>query len=550
MKKKSLLTIIVIFLFGGFMVQGQVLESDSLALVDFYNSTDGPNWKAANHKWLTDSVKNWAGIGLNATGDRVIEINTEALNKASNPTEDSVNTFNGTLPASIGNLTELTKLILQGNESAQIYIDIHGGIPTEFYNLTKLEVVQFKYTRLTEWPDRDSIYKLKSLIELNTQATKFGGSLPDSLFTLPNIQKLYLHQGNFTGDMPTTLTKATKLKRLYLFGGSTLTKLPYVDIADKGAAKIELNDNYFTFAEIKPYADSSAKYASFQKNTRQFKGPTVEVSAYEGSQYKFSEKILDGTAYKWYKDTIVSANLLVEDSTYTIATLAAINQGLYICEVKDSAIKNVDNVGTVYPFSIESRYKLTVNPPPAPTLVSAATNTTGTEILVTFSKAMVNPANFVSDFSLKVNGANANIKKISLDATDSKVFVIEPTTAIVNGDVILLSYDGTDVTAEDNGVLAAITDQAVTNNVAVSSIHDATFTDIKIYPNPFTDVINVSSESIIESVEISDISGKLLIQQSAADNSVSIPVSNLKQGSYFITIRNSKKLSIQKLIKY
>lgn len=545
MKKKSLLTIVAIFLLGGFMLQGQVLESDSLALVDFYNSTDGPNWKATGHNWLTGTVDTWAGIGL--TGNRVTSINTDAINKAANATEDSVNTFNGTLPASLGNLTELIEMKIQGHESNKIYIDIHGVIPAELWELPKLEKLQFKFTKL-EWEDRDSIYKLKTLTEFNTQATQFGGSLPDSLFTLPNIQKLYLHECNYTGDVPTTLTKATNLTRLYL-KGSKLTKLPYVEITNKAAAKLEFNDNYFTFAEIKPYADSSAKYGGFNKNTRQFKGPTEEVSGYEGTEYKFSEKIPDATDYKWYKDTIVSGNLLIEDSTYTIATLAAINQGLYICEMEDSLIKNIDGSGIVTAFRIESHYNLTVNPPPAPTIISAATNTSGTEILVTFSKEMVNPAAFASDFSVKVNGSSANIKKISLDASDSKVFVIEPNTDFVAGDVILLSYTGTNVTAIDNGVLEEITDQSVTNNVATSGISNTEIV-FSIYPNPFADEINIKSSDELKSVKILDITGKTVyIQDNLTGTSYTAPLQDLRKGIYFLSIESTGSTSIQKISK-
>jgi len=50
------------------ITQAQVNVQDSLALVDLYNSTDGPNWYN-NSGWLTGPIENWFGIGLN--GDRV-----------------------------------------------------------------------------------------------------------------------------------------------------------------------------------------------------------------------------------------------------------------------------------------------------------------------------------------------------------------------------------------------------------------------------------------------------------------------------------------------
>ena len=547
MKKKSLLIIAAIFLYGGFLLNGQVLQSDSLALVDFYNSTNGPQWKAVGHNWLTGNVSTWAGIGV--TGNRVTSINLDGLN-ALVGAGDTVNNFDGTLNASLEDLTELNTLMINGNENAKIYIDIHGAIPAEIWNLTKLVKLQFKYTRLTEWTNRNDIYKLSSLEEFNTQATQFGGSLPDSLFTIPTIKKLYLHSCNYTGDVPATLTKATNLTRLYLWGGSKLTNLPYVDIKNKGAAKLELDDNYFTFAEIKAYADSSAKYADFSKNTRQFKQDTVDVSGFEGAEFKFSEKIPDGTYYKWYKDTILAGNLVSSDSTYVIATLSPVNQGLYICEVEDTAVKNVNSSATVTPFRILSLYQLAVNPPPAPTLVSAETDGTGAQIILTFSKAMNNPAAFASDFTIKVNSGNASIKKLSLDATDSKVFVIDLNSAVAMGDVILLSYEGTDVTAEDNGVLASITDQAVTNNVIKSAVDNTTITAAAIYPNPFTDDIKITSSSELKSVRIMNITGKTVVQlNNLSGTTLSIPVQALKAGIYIISVESAESVSVQKITK-
>ena len=53
-------------------LKAQIDTNDSLALVDLYNSTDGPHW-IDNTGWLTNApVSQWYGINL--IGNRVSEI--------------------------------------------------------------------------------------------------------------------------------------------------------------------------------------------------------------------------------------------------------------------------------------------------------------------------------------------------------------------------------------------------------------------------------------------------------------------------------------------
>jgi hypothetical protein len=72
---------------------------DSLALVDLYNSTDGPNW-GYNNNWLTAvPISEWDGIYV--SHNRVVEIML------------ADNKLKGALPASLGNLVKLGYLDLQ-----------------------------------------------------------------------------------------------------------------------------------------------------------------------------------------------------------------------------------------------------------------------------------------------------------------------------------------------------------------------------------------------------------------------------------------------------
>ena len=68
---KKLLCLLLVFALGPIQTKAQVLESDSLALVALYNSTDGSNW-TNNTNWLTGNVDTWFGVTV--SGNRVTEL--------------------------------------------------------------------------------------------------------------------------------------------------------------------------------------------------------------------------------------------------------------------------------------------------------------------------------------------------------------------------------------------------------------------------------------------------------------------------------------------
>ena len=70
--------------------------------------------------------------------------------------------------------------------------------------------------------------------------------------------------------------------------------------------------------------------------------------------------------------------------------------------------------------------------------------------------------------------------------------------------------------------------------------------DVKIYPNPAKDFINITSKKEISSVEILDLSGKKISES----KDLKINVSNLKKGIYLLNIKfGNGKSKLQKLIK-
>ncbi|MCT2406656.1 T9SS type A sorting domain-containing protein [Chryseobacterium antibioticum] len=58
--------------------------------------------------------------------------------------------------------------------------------------------------------------------------------------------------------------------------------------------------------------------------------------------------------------------------------------------------------------------------------------------------------------------------------------------------------------------------------------------DIKAYPNPFTDVLNISKADLVKSVSVSDVSGRLV--KTIDTPSSALHLGDLKQGLYFVTL--------------
>ena len=97
-----------------------VQQREKDALVAFYNSLDGPNWRSRTG-WLSDRpLGRWRGVGTNS-GGCVTSI------------ELGGNDLSGTIPSEVGALSSLRVLDLSENNN------ITGALPPELGNLSNLE---------------------------------------------------------------------------------------------------------------------------------------------------------------------------------------------------------------------------------------------------------------------------------------------------------------------------------------------------------------------------------------------------------------------------
>ena len=181
--------------------QPAILEQDSLALVDLYNQCGGENW-FYNDYWLSGPVNEWDGI--TTEGNRVIGIWL------------SLNGLEGDLPESLGNLTALRWIHMEGNYGLT-------SIPQSIGNIDSLRTFWIGYTDVNSIPE--SIGELDYLRDfMITDLDLSQSGLPETIGNLSRLTMLGAHNAHLS-QLPETFGNMDSLKYLYL-GSNQLHFLP------------------------------------------------------------------------------------------------------------------------------------------------------------------------------------------------------------------------------------------------------------------------------------------------------------------------------------
>jgi Leucine-rich repeat (LRR) protein len=186
-------------------MQVQLPPSEYQALVDLYNSTDGPHWTTRT-AWLQPSAGSWFGVTVNG-------VQYDSLGNVTAPgyVEKVAlfrNQLRGTIPSSLGNLTRLQFLQLGVNF-------LHGVIPSSLGNLTQLQYLSLAANDLSG-AIPSSLGNLTNLHDLDLYNNLLSGEIPSSLGNLTNLQNLRLAGNPLTGVIPSSLGNLSNLQYLAL----------------------------------------------------------------------------------------------------------------------------------------------------------------------------------------------------------------------------------------------------------------------------------------------------------------------------------------------
>ncbi len=156
--------------------------------------------------WGTTAQKINTWKGITVTSGRVSSLNVR------DASDSQFFAFYGSIPAAIGNLTNLTQLHLGNSE-------LVGRIPAEIGNLTKLTLLYLS--------DND-----------------FAGSIPAELGNLKNLTSLYLAHNSLTGSIPAELGNLINLSSLLLDNNRLTGSIPAElgNLANLAVLNLSYND--------------------------------------------------------------------------------------------------------------------------------------------------------------------------------------------------------------------------------------------------------------------------------------------------------------------
>ena len=135
------------------------------------------------------------------------------------------NTFEGNIPASLGNATGLEQIELSNNSFT-------GKIPTSFGKLSNLTFLNLELNQLEaresrDWEFFNELRYCRSLNMLSLSGNQLHGHIPQFVGNLPpSLEELYLYGNSLTGQVPRSIRNLSALAKLWEFGHTPDRQVP------------------------------------------------------------------------------------------------------------------------------------------------------------------------------------------------------------------------------------------------------------------------------------------------------------------------------------
>ena len=199
----GLLVLVCVGLPAGAMTQ---TLTDREILEALYDATGGDGW-TNNTNWKDDNeaLGDWYGVTTDSSG-RVVTLNLAG------------NNLSGSLPAALGNLSNLQFLHLSANE-------LSGSIPAELGDLSNIRGLHL-YDNALSGSIPAELGGLSNLTDLNLYDNALSGSIPAELGNLRNLQILGLDDNELSGSISAALGNLRNLRKLYLNSNALSGSIP------------------------------------------------------------------------------------------------------------------------------------------------------------------------------------------------------------------------------------------------------------------------------------------------------------------------------------
>ncbi|GKV49158.1 hypothetical protein SLEP1_g55924 [Rubroshorea leprosula] len=216
----------------------------------------------------------------------------------------SNNQFSSPIPASIGNLRQLTRLDLSSN-------NLSGQIPSSLANLTQLTSLDLSNNQFSG-PIPASIGNLRQLTDLSLSFNNFNGQIPTSLAYLTQLTSLDLSNNQFSGPIPFHASRFSKLSNLDLSYNLLNGMLPPWIFTLPFLKGLYLNHNQFQ-GQINQFQQKSLIRLDLSNNKLQGSIPNsianlVNLSYLDLSSNHFSDLVVSDIFSLQNLETIILSN--------------------------------------------------------------------------------------------------------------------------------------------------------------------------------------------------------------------------------------------------
>jgi len=90
-------------------------------------------------------------------------------------------------------------------------------------------------------------------------------------------------------------------------------------------------------------------------------------------------------------------------------------------------------------------------------------------------------------------------------------------------------------------------DVTIEVSLLISAMSNSTRKEVRIYPNPVSGILNIQTPSAFE-MEILDISGRVILNESLTRGTNRIDLSDQKPGLYYLKLKHDQQIRIEKLM--
>lgn len=219
---------------------------------------------------------------------------------------------------------------------------------------------------------------------------------------------------------------------------------------------------------------------------------------------------------------------LLDGSNYTVSGNTVTPQADYngILQVGVQVSDGIASSAVAY-------IQITVTPVnDAPVITSTPPVTAIQGTLYTYNVAATDVDNTTLTYSLSGQPAGMSI-------TDNVINWTPGTGVTTSGEITVTVSDGS-LTATQSFTIA-VSPQ--------TGINDPEADSFTISPNPATDIVKISANFTIRSVQVIDITGKVIRTETSDDSFTTIDVGDLSKGFYFIKVKSDSFTKVKKLIK-